>query len=704
MKHTIYRNVTVFILAVAFTVAVVSTAVVVSAVVNISTGGQGGPALVKLLAFVFLTPILGALTVTYILRRKIALAIKLIREEMNRVRSLEDLSDMSFKKVDFGFEELNEIRTGLVELVERLNRVAVDRKTFELELRLLQKLIITSEVVRDWRKVARAVLKNLNNVIRFSYTFLVFSEGGKNTVYVFWNTKRDRRVEDLIKDRLGEVGEFNHLELTHAGVNAPVSAGSLRLRKLRRPSIGGALACGMEVLTPLHGEEVRVIDNFLLVLLQVIGSLKAVDEFTGKLEYYATRDPLTGLYNQRVFWEMLSYEVERAKRRGYKFSLLVVDIDNFKLINDTYGHEFGDEVLRRVADTLRDSVRKEDIVARYGGDEFAVILPYSSGEQAVHIADRIVESIGNLKFSSPDGKTIKVSVSVGVAVFPDHAQEVKHLFLIADNMMYRAKEEGKSKVLLPKETDIEETSRKLGEKGLMIIEAVENRNVFPVFQPIVDLRTSELHAYEVLMRLETEDRILSAGEFIPLAESMGLVHKLDYILMEKALKEVADSGFNGKVFFNLSPRALILEDFIENILSIVKNSGVDPGRIVFELTERDTVKNLELLKVFVNRLKDQGFSFAIDDFGAGFASFMYLKHFPVDYIKIEGEFIRSLVSSSVDRAFVLSITTMCNHLNIKTVAEFVEDETILKAVKDIGIDYAQGFYVGKPVQKPEKYG
>ena len=703
MKHTIYRNVTVFILAVAFTVALISTAVVVSAITSIDTEGQGGLVVLKLVAFVFLTPVLGASLVTYLLRRKIALAIKVIREDMNRVRSLDDLSRMSFREVDFDFEEFNEIREGLIDLVKRLNRIAVDRKAFELELKLIQKLIITPEVVRDWKKVAKAVLKNIANVVNFSYAFLVFAEGGRKAVYVFWNTEFSRQAEDEIRKKLDGDAEFNHLKLSYAGGDSTKQAGDLRFKRLERPSIGGAIACGMAVLSDLRREEMDVVDNFLGLLAQVIGSLKALDEFTGKLEHYATRDPLTGLYNQRVFWEMLSYEVERAKRRGYKFALLMIDIDNFKLINDTYGHEFGDSVLKKVAEALKDSLRKEDIVARYGGDEFTVILPYSSGEQAFQIASRIVEVLSNLKLTSPDGKTIKVSASVGIAVFPDHAQDGKQLFLIADNMMYKAKEEGRNRISIPTDVDLEETTKRLGEKSLMIIGAVENRSVFPVFQPIVDLKTMELHAYEVLMRLEDENRILSAGEFVPLAESMGLIHKLDYVVIEKALKEISESGFKGRVFFNLSPRALILEDFIDNLLRIVRDYRIEPDRIVLELTERDTVKNLELLKVFVNRLKEQGFNFAVDDFGSGFASFMYLKHFPVDYVKIEGDFIRSLVSSDMDRAFVLSITAMCSYLNIKTVAEFIEDEVILKAVKSIGVDYGQGFYIGKPLQKPEKY-
>jgi diguanylate cyclase (GGDEF)-like protein len=700
MKRTLYRSITIFILSVAFTVALFSTLVVYSVLTMAANTVPLELQMFKVFTLVFLAPLVGATLVTYILRRKIALAIKLIREEIYRVRSLEDLSRIKFREVDFGFEELNDIRSGLLDLVERLNRIAVDRRAFEMELKLLQRLIITSEVVRDWKKITRSILNSLGEVIRFSYVFLVFLEGERKVAYVFWNTRRDEKVEEFLRKIAGEDLSFEHVNLKIRGREDPRKEGVLRFRRLDKPSMGGALACGMLLTDRLEREEQEVVDNFLSLLAQVVGSLKAIDEFTGKLEYYATRDPLTGLYNQRVFWELLDYEVERAKRHGYRFALLVVDVDNFKVINDTYGHEFGDRVLKEVARVLRDVLRREDIVARYGGDEFTVVLPYSSSEQAFQIAGRIVESLGSITLKSSDNKTVRITVSVGIAVFPDHAQDSKHLFLIADNMMYRAKEEGKNRISAPTDLDMEETARRLGQKSLMIIEAVEKRKVFPVFQPIVDTYTLETHAYEVLMRLEGDERILTAGEFVPLAESIGLIHRLDYIVIEKALAEISESDFEGRVFFNLSPKALILRDFMENLIGIVRDSGVDPDRIVFEITERDTVKNIELLKGFTERLKEEGFHFAIDDFGSGFASFMYLKHFPVDYIKIEGEFIRSLISSKMDRAFVISITAMCESLGIKTIAEFIEDESIFNAVKVIGVDYAQGFYLGKPKQKP----
>ena len=691
LRRTLYRSITGFILSVALLVALVSGATVYT-LSFLPTEFW----IAKAFLIVAVTPIAGALLVTYILRRKIASAIELIREEMDKVRTLEDLSKMRFKRVEFDFEELSVIREGLIELVDRLNRVAVDRRTFEMENRLLQGLVVSAELVRSWRDFVKEVLQRIAETVSFSYAFFVFSEPEGRKVHLFLNSGEERSAEEKVRSVFGKDLSFERVRIGEE--EAPPKGCHLFVKKLERPSLGGVLGGGLCVTSKLDEEEQEVLRNFLGVLVQVVGSAKAVEEFMRQLEYYATRDPLTGLYNQRVFWELLTYEVERAKRHGYKFALLVADVDNFKVINDTYGHEFGDRVLKEVARVLRGVLRREDIVARYGGDEFVIILPYSSSEQAFHVASRMVESLSGLSLRDPEGREVRVSVSVGMAVFPDHAPDGRQLFLVADTMVYKAKEEGKGKVATPTEVDVEETARRLGRRSIQIIEAVEKGKVFPVFQPIGDSYNLKVHAYEVLMRMEGEDRIVPASEFVPLAESIGLIHKLDYIVIEKALEELSRSGFGGRLFFNLSPRALILRDFIENVVRIVRDLRIDPDRVVFEITERETVRNMELLKSFAAKLKEEGFHFAIDDFGSGFASFMYLKHLPVDYIKIEGDFIRSLLSSRMDKAFVVSITAMCRSLGIKTIAEFVESGEILEAVRRIGVDYVQGFYVGKPVR------
>jgi EAL domain-containing protein (putative c-di-GMP-specific phosphodiesterase class I) len=269
--------------------------------------------------------------------------------------------------------------------------------------------------------------------------------------------------------------------------------------------------------------------------------------------------------------------------------------------------------------------------------------------------------------------------------------------MFADNMMYRAKTEGKHRVGMPTEEDVVEVFREMGEKNMVVQQAVDEKRLVPFFQPIYSGDGERVVAHEVLSRIQTEgDKILSAGEFIEHAERLGLVHKLDYIIMEQTFARAREVGYDGLLFINLSPRALVLKEFFEQVRELVDRFEMDPGQVVFELTERETVRNIALLEKFVNDLKLKGFKFAIDDFGSGFASFHYLKRFPIDYVKIEGDFIANMIHDERDHAFVKSMATLAGELNIRTVAEFIEDQTILDEVQAVGIDLAQGFYLGRP--------
>jgi EAL domain-containing protein (putative c-di-GMP-specific phosphodiesterase class I) len=218
----------------------------------------------------------------------------------------------------------------------------------------------------------------------------------------------------------------------------------------------------------------------------------------------------------------------------------------------------------------------------------------------------------------------------------------------------------------------------------------------PVLQPIQP-NGDDLAAVEVLSRIQLpDDTLMTAGEFIEIAESMGKVHLMDYIVMEKAFERMNATGFEGLLFINLSPRSILVRDFLKTLKELTNRYQLDPGRIVFEITERDTVKNMGLLENFVHNLKDYGYLLAIDDFGSGFSSFHYLKYLPIDFVKIEGDFIANMANDPRDMAFVVSITDLAKKLNLKTVAEFVETEEVLRLVREVGIDYAQGFHVGRP--------
>ena len=455
---------------------------------------------------------------------------------------------------------------------------------------------------------------------------------------------------------------------------------------------------GIGVQSELTKDAIRslVIDGVLTTLLNVVGSIKAIYKYTKDLEYYATRDPLTNLYNQRLFWELLGYEIGRAQRHGQKFSLLVIDLDNFKNINDSQGHIIGDRYLIGIADVFHGALRDGDILARYGGDEFVVILPETDEEQVYLVATRILEDAGAFALTAQDGSKIKATVSIGFAVCPVHAENAKDLFLFADNMMYKAKSEGKNTIIIPTEDDIVEVFRATGEKTAIVMSAIEEKTLIPYFQPIIDVVTGKVEGHEVLSRIKTDNGILDAEEFIEVAERLGVVTKLDYVVMEKVFRKVKDEGYEGSLFINLSPKSLILKEFIPRVLKLTREYGIDHRRVIFEITERDTVKNLSLLEKFVHDLKFEGFKFAIDDFGSGFSTFHYIKRFPVDIVKIEGEFIKNMTRDKKDLAFVKTMTILAREFGIKTVAECVEDETILATIRQVGINYGQGHHIGRP--------
>ncbi len=239
--------------------------------------------------------------------------------------------------------------------------------------------------------------------------------------------------------------------------------------------------------------------------------------------------------------------------------------------------------------------------------------------------------------------------------------------------------------------------KELSNKAIYLITALDRGEVLPYFQPIVELKSMEIYGYEVLARIG--EKHSSAGEFISLAEKLGLSVRLDRMVYEKAFKHVKEVGYKGAIFLNLNPKALVVQDFISNIVKMTEYYEIQPEKIVFELTERETIKNVELLERFVRELKERGFMFAIDDFGSGYSSFHYLKKLPVDFVKLEGDFIKDLKNDWRDRTFVESVETLALGMNMKTVAEHVEDEETCNILRSLGVNYGQGYYFGKPSER-----
>ncbi len=659
-------------------------------------------------------PLLIALVVVYLLNKRVTRAMERLRGAIGQVSRVSDLTHVELPRDGMGFSELDEILGQVGELGRKMRSVAVDKELLEFEIRLLEKFVITSEVVRDWRDYICNLLIDINQVIEAHTLFSIFKVDEELfDLEIFWHHPPTAKTRELVEQEVRRTLErdshfaafgtvqINHQVALHDAMPLDLTLSHIDLQTksllVDTPKIGGIVGIGVNAGAARDQTRALVVDSILSTLLNVVGSVKAIYKYTKDLEYYATRDPLTNLYNQRIFWELLNYEVNRAGRHDYSFSLLVIDMDNFKTINDSHGHGFGDSFLRHFSSLIQQALGTGDVLARYGGDEFVAILPESDANQAETVCRRLLQQSQALGLTAPDGSEVHATISIGVALYPDHATDAKDLFLFADNMMYKAKTEGKNRIGFPDQHEMVEVFRSIGERTLVIASAIEKRMVEPFFQPILDTRSGEVEAVEVLSRIRREDgSLMGAHEFIEIAEKAGLIHQLDQVVMEKALQVAAEQGYRGKLFLNISPRALVLHDFLRFAVGTTQRFGIATHQVVFEITERDTVKNFEQLERFVHQLKELGFGLAIDDFGSGFSSFHYLKHFPTDYVKIEGDFIVNMATDPRDRAFVVAIAQLCEQLGIRSLAEYVENQEVLEQVHACGIHLAQGYHIGRP--------
>ncbi|MBI4983939.1 MAG: EAL domain-containing protein [Rhodocyclales bacterium] len=645
--------------------------------------------------------------------RRIEASVVAVSQVVAQVNGVADLRQLEFTRYDPGFTEFHDLFSHLNDLVAKLRQVAVDKHVLRFEIGLMEKFVITSEVVRDWGEYIARLLAEINTVMPTHMLFSLFEVGDEVfDLEVFWSrppVPETRRImEEHMRRLVAEDSRFSGLSQITLHHHAPSGGEPLELDAeevalhtktlmVERPKIGGIVGIGVNAEVVDDDTLRLVMDSILSTMLNVVGSVKAIHKYTRDMEYYATRDPLTDLYNRRVFWELFDYEVARAQRHGYRFALLVVDLDNFKLINDSHGHVVGDRYLQRFAPAVKQVLRPGDIFARYGGDEFVILLPDITQGAALVVAQRVLEAARAMEVETQDGGKVSGSASIGLALYPQHAENSEDLFLFADNMLFKAKNAGKHQVGIPSEEEVAEVFRDMTETTVQVVNAINEGRIVPFFQPIMALDGNRIVGFEVLSRIAIEgEQHMEAARFIEFAEKAGVIHRLDSMVMEKALRNIAAIEFSGYVFINLSPRALALSDFMQSLRGIVASCGIAPAQIVFEITERDTVKNIVVLEKLVGELKLAGFKLAIDDFGSGFSSFQYLRRFPVDFLKIEGDFIAKILENKKDRAFVQTIAQLAADLKIQVIAEHVESAEVLEELRAMGIDLAQGYYIGRP--------
>ncbi len=420
-----------------------------------------------------------------------------------------------------------------------------------------------------------------------------------------------------------------------------------------------------------------------------------------QIYYMANNDPLTGLFNRGRFMDELAQTIRQLKRYGRQGGIALLDIDRFKFLNDSYGHDVGDKILIQIAEALSHEVRASDIIARLGGDEFAVIMSEVSAEDLVRRSHELLKAIQNLEIEF-EGRTLNLSASLGLVTFPGQGHTPAELMSKADIAMYEAKSKGRNRLHLFDEHDSDgtELSSRMGMIDF-VLKALEEDRVKLFFQPIVSLKDQfKIARYEVLMRIEDEEgQIHLPMPFIQAAEDFGLISRIDKFMTTKAIQTAQQEYAKGKplsLSINLSGVTFDDEEALEHISLCLKESGLPAGTITFEITETAALRDLSRAQRLIRELKAYGANFALDDFGVGYSTFTYIKNLDFDYLKIDGSFIRNLAENDDDKIFVKALSEVAQSMHIKTVAEMVEGDDVIQYLQEIGVDFAQGYHFGRP--------
>ena len=418
--------------------------------------------------------------------------------------------------------------------------------------------------------------------------------------------------------------------------------------------------------------------------------------FEAQLQFLADHDPLTGVYNRRRFEQELTRHLTYDARYGSGGAVLALDLDNFKFVNDTYGHKAGDEVITRVARNVGGRLRETDTLGRLGGDEFAIILPEARVEEAQAVAGSIVEAVRTQAVTA-GGEQIRVTASVGITTFGDRQIDGESLLVEADLAMYDAKAAGRDTFTLYTPMAVQQAQVETRLAWVGRVRAALEQGRFTLYsQPVISVATGETVHHELLLRLVDDGQIVLPGSFLASAERFGLMPAVDRWVIEQAVRLLADTDAGLKLEVNVSGESMADDALTQALDQELAATGVDPGRLIVEVIEQTAVARIDETRRFADEVKRLGCRFALDDFGAGFGSFYYLKYLPFDYLKIDGDFVQSLPVNRTDQLVVQAVADIARGLGKRTIAEFVGDDDTLALLQDCGVDLAQGYYLGRP--------
>ncbi|MEJ2273939.1 MAG: EAL domain-containing protein, partial [Woeseiaceae bacterium] len=466
------------------------------------------------------------------------------------------------------------------------------------------------------------------------------------------------------------------------------------------------------VLITRSGEEVPIQDSAAPIrdrIGNIIGSVMVFHDVSREsrlfrqISYQASHDMLTGLINRREFENRLAIALDTISGGSdTTHALLYVDLDQFKVVNDTFGHAAGDALLKQLTEIFQSQVRSTDLLARLSGDEFGILLERCSKERAIEVAEAIRGEIEGYRFEWQDAFTT-VRCSIGVVLVTSENNDVAALMSSADVACYSAKDMGRNQIHFYRDSDasLRHEEMKWVSK---ITSAVEDSRFELYYQPIIGIGDSDgerRRHYELLLRMRDEDGdLVGPDQFIPAAERYNLMSTLDRWVIHEALSQLADRSEDGNarytIAINLSGTSLSEDRFLEFVIDELKKQKLPNGAICFEITETAAISNLARVVHFMQALKELGCKFSLDDFGSGLSSFTYLKNLPVDYLKIDGQFISHVAENNVDEEMVRAIHKVGNAMGIETIAERVESRQVLDKLGALGVEFAQGYYIARP--------
>lgn len=596
-------------------------------------------------------------------------------------RAFEDVSESRDYTLRVGTREENEVG----QLFQGFNR-------------MMEKIQETSETVEQTLQHLHVTLESIIDGV------VVCDEKGRIT---YMNSSAEQLLQLRLEQAKGRsVNDIvNMVKDTDTSVRVPVCQRALwEAREIpAEPGVSLINTSGDPIPVSVNAAPMWDRSGSVAGAVMVIRDVTEARRMAKELTFQAKHDSLTGLVNRTEFERIISLEIARASIKEQPCVLLYLDLDQFKVVNDTSGHVAGDQLLRQLAVILAEELRSSDVLARLGGDEFGVFLIGCDSKVAYQIAENLRRAVTGFRFVW-DSSAFVVGVSIGMVEVDEHISSVVDLLSLADVACYAAKDAGRNRIELYRHDDAE-SQRRYSEMQWVsrIVRGLEENRFRLYRQSIVPL---DRHAeagehFEVLIRMRDEDdRLVPPGAFFPAAERYGVTPNIDRWVLRHVLlwldEHPAERRMLSLCSINVSGHTLADEHFLEYAESQLDAYLLPAEKLCFEITETAAISNLAVAKRFISRLKARGCRFALDDFGSGLSSFAYLKNLDVDFLKIDGMFVRDMIDDPIDRAMVKSINEIGQVMGMKTIAEFVENDEIRELLSDIGVDYAQGYGIHKP--------